>query len=83
MTIKFQNLQVDLQAALYGDFEEIVLGMMMKPVEYDAHCLHEAVSGLGTDEAVLIAILSNRTGKVTATSVVVSLGCNCIMIEKN
>lgn len=60
-----QSLEEDLKCELRGDFEEIVLALLMKPMEYDAYCLHEAVKGLGTDEAVLIAILSNRTGKVS------------------
>ena len=46
-------LQEELESELRGDFEEIVLALLMKPVDYDAHCLHEAVAGLGTDEGIL------------------------------
>ena len=62
-----QKLEDDLRSELRGDFEEIVLAMLMKPIEYDAYCLHDAVKGLGTNEAILISILSNRTAKVRLT----------------
>ena len=38
---------------------------MMTPTEYDAHCLHDAIVGLGTTESVLIGILSTRKPQVT------------------
>jgi len=50
----------DLQSNLPGDFEEIVLALMMTPVEYDAYCLHEAMDSSGTTNAILIGILATR-----------------------
>jgi hypothetical protein len=38
--------------------------MMMKPIDYTCHCLHEATKGLGTREGILIGVLATNTGKV-------------------
>ncbi|XP_053404573.1 uncharacterized protein LOC123536677 isoform X2 [Mercenaria mercenaria] len=61
-----KNLQEQLESELRGDFEEIVLAMMMKPVDYACHSLHEAVKGLGTKEGILIGVLCTKTGKELA-----------------
>ncbi|XP_067680804.1 uncharacterized protein [Haliotis asinina] len=58
-----KDLMKDLESELRGDFEELVLALMMEPTEYDAHCIHEAVKGLGTCEGTLIGILCTRSGK--------------------
>lgn len=58
-----KDLTSELKSELSGDFEEIVLAMMMPPVEYDAYCLHEAMDGLGTNEAALIGIICTRNAK--------------------
>ncbi|XP_060594031.1 uncharacterized protein LOC132748437 isoform X2 [Ruditapes philippinarum] len=62
-----KDLQKELESELRGDFEEIVLAMMMKPIDYTCHCLHEATKGLGTREGILIGVLSTKTGKELAT----------------
>jgi hypothetical protein len=49
-----------------------MVGLLMPPVDYDAHCLHSAVKGLGTNEDVLIGILC------TANEVVESSTRQCI-----
>lgn len=59
-----KDLSDVLKSELSGDFEELILAMLMTPSEYDAYCLYNAVSGLGTDENVLITILSTRSSKV-------------------
>ncbi|XP_012938085.1 titin homolog [Aplysia californica] len=56
-----KDLTSELKSELSGDLEETILGLMMKPVEYDAHCLHESVKGMGTDETILIGILCSHT----------------------
>ncbi|XP_046579891.1 titin homolog [Haliotis rubra] len=58
-----KDLMKDLESELRGDFEELVLALMMEPTEYDAHCIHEAVKGPGTCEGTLIGILCTRSGK--------------------
>lgn len=59
-----KDLSEVLKSELSGDFEELILALLMTPSEYDAHCLHNAVRGLGTDENVLITILATRSSKV-------------------
>lgn len=54
-----------------GDWEEIVLALMMTQAEYDAHVVREAVEGLGTAEPTLIAILCTRTAQV----------CHCLGVS--
>lgn len=51
----------DLDSELSGDFKEVILGLMMPPVEYDAYILSKAMKGVGTDEAVLNAVLCTKT----------------------
>ena len=60
----FQKLEEELESELNGDFEEIVLALMMTSTQYDAYCLHDAIEGLGTTESVLIGILSTRSPQV-------------------
>lgn len=56
-----KDLIDDLKSELTGDFERLVLAMLMTPAHFDAQEMREAIKGAGTDEACLIEILSSRT----------------------
>ncbi|XP_016413562.1 annexin A1-like [Sinocyclocheilus rhinocerous] len=56
-------LDVALKAALKGELEEVVLGLLMTPAQYDSFLLKSAMKGLGTDEDTLVEILASRTNK--------------------
>lgn len=56
-------LDVALKAALKGELEEVVLGLLMTPAQYDCFLLQSAMKGLGTDEDTLVEILASRTNK--------------------
>ncbi|XP_063311106.1 annexin A1-like [Pelobates fuscus] len=52
-----------LKKALKSHLEEVVLGMMKTPAQFDAHELKWATKGLGTDEECLIEILVSRNNR--------------------
>lgn len=70
INVFLQSLIDDMKSILSGDFEEAVLALMMSVAEYDAHCLHDAIDGAGTNESVLIGILTTRNSKVRILSTI-------------
>uniref|UniRef100_A0A4W5M6C4 Annexin n=1 Tax=Hucho hucho TaxID=62062 RepID=A0A4W5M6C4_9TELE len=56
-----KDLTEDLQGELTGNFENVVLGLLMTAPVYDAYELRNAMKGAGTEEAALIDILASRT----------------------
>lgn len=56
-----QDLIDDLKSELSGNFERVIVGMMMPTVLYDVEELRRAMKGAGTDEGCLIEILASRT----------------------
>ncbi|XP_040290866.1 annexin A11 [Bufo bufo] len=55
-----KDLIKDLKSELSGNFEKTILAMIKSPVVYDAHEIHDAIKGAGTDEECLIEILASR-----------------------
>jgi len=58
-----KKLEDALKDELGGHYEDVVLALFKKPIEYDASELHEAIKGAGTREDVLIEILCSRTNE--------------------
>jgi len=58
-----RDLIKDLKSELGGKFEDVILGLMQTPAEYDASEIRKAISGLGTDEDALVEILCTRNNK--------------------
>nr|XP_046191566.1 annexin A5-like [Oncorhynchus gorbuscha] len=62
-TLHGKDLVGDLQGELGGTFETLVVALMTPPILYDVTSLRNAIKGAGTDEKVLIEILSSRTAQ--------------------
>lgn len=56
-----RSLTEELKSELSGKFQDAAVALMAVPENYDAVSLHDAMSGLGTDEQVLMEILSSRS----------------------
>ena len=71
-----QDLIADLKSELSGNFENLIESLMM-PTEF--HCakqLHKAMKGIGTNEDVLVEILSSRGHDEIARIAVAYESCN-------
>lgn len=62
-TMYGKDLIKDLESELSGDFRETIMAMFKPTTFYDAWSLHEAISGVGTKESVVIEILCTRTNQ--------------------
>ncbi|XP_010883428.2 annexin A2 [Esox lucius] len=50
-----------LKKALSGGLEQLILGLMMTPSQFEAHRLRQTMEGIGTDEEGLLAVLCTKT----------------------
>lgn len=48
---------------LGGNLEDLMVALLYKPEEYDAMQLHKAIAGAGTNEKILLEIMSTRTNE--------------------
>uniref|UniRef100_A0A672ZV64 Annexin n=1 Tax=Sphaeramia orbicularis TaxID=375764 RepID=A0A672ZV64_9TELE len=60
-TLFGKDLIDDLKGELGGKFETLIVALMTPPIAYDVTSLRNAIKGAGTDEKVLVEILSSRT----------------------
>ncbi|EFO22551.1 annexin [Loa loa] len=58
-----KDLMDSLKSELHGDFEDVIVALMMTPSVYDVRQLHQAISGMGTKEKILVEIMCSRTNE--------------------
>ncbi|OCU00086.1 hypothetical protein XELAEV_18005871mg [Xenopus laevis] len=58
-----KELKDDLKGDLSGNFEHIMVSLILHPAYFDAKQLKQAMKGTGTTESILIEILASRTSK--------------------
>ncbi|KAL4646695.1 annexin A2-like [Arapaima gigas] len=56
-----KELSPTLKKCLTGGVQDLMLGLMMTPSQFDAHRLRQAMEGLGTDEETLLEVLCTRS----------------------
>lgn len=60
-TMYGKDLIKELVDELKGNFEDLVVALMFSPAEYDVRELDYAMRGIGTNESILIEIMTTRT----------------------
>lgn len=58
-----KDLVEEIKGELSGDFEKVILGLMMPLADFDAYSIKLAVKGLGTDEKALVEVLCSRSNE--------------------
>lgn len=58
-----KDLIDDLKSELGGNFEDLCVALLIPPRQYDARELHNAISGIGTDETALAEVMTMRTNE--------------------
>lgn len=58
-----RDLLKDLKSELGGKFEDVILGLMLPPVNYLCKQLYKAMDGIGTNEKALIEILCSQNNE--------------------
>ncbi|XP_005180991.1 annexin B10-like [Musca domestica] len=61
-----RDLIEDLKSELGGKFEDVIIALMMTPVQYLCKQLHKAMAGMGTNESTLVEILCTKSNEEMA-----------------
>lgn len=78
-----RDLIEDLKSELGGKFEDLIVALMRPPLEYLCRQLHNAMSGIGTDEEAMIEILCTRNSNELKQLVKAYEDCEFAIQKKN
>ena len=62
-TLYGRDLVDDLKSETSGNFQKLLVALLLGPVEFDCIEIRKAIQGLGTDNSTLIEILTSRSNK--------------------
>lgn len=58
-----RDLLKDLHSEISGSFRDIIEALMMTPINFDAYSYRKAIKGIGTDESILIELLTTKSSE--------------------
>lgn len=56
-----KDLQRNIESETSGEFRDVLVALVKRPIVYEAECLRDSIAGLGTNESTLIDIVCTKS----------------------